>query len=309
MAEPNSTTFALPVLECIEKLETGIGVSCGLYGILLTLFIITIHVFLFERRSRSSFILILSMLVLTLTIATAAFILTIINLVGQVKPVLQNNALSDCQGPPISRPLGALVPSQLLVVDTFTIYRTWLLYERRIAFVLFPLLCDVAMLALLLLNLIEFSQVWADALPLALGLPLSFILNTVCTIMIVVRLARSHLGVLQAKKWLIVPLVLLSGAIHNVVILILFLGIFTSLKFRDALILPVAITHTAAITFGIVVLQIAINKVFYQPAFSEVNSAQKVSCGDSESIEASFTLLVGNTPEQDVQTRTERSKE
>ncbi|KZS89721.1 hypothetical protein SISNIDRAFT_220335 [Sistotremastrum niveocremeum HHB9708] len=147
MAGPHRAPFPVRMFRCIHRLEETIGISCGLYGILLTLFIITLHVFLFERRSRGSFAIILSMLLLTMSIATVTFGLTIIHEVGQFHP----KTLSDCQGSAITSSFIALVPIQLIFVDIFAIYRTWLLYERKFFVILFPFLCDTIMLAFLLM--------------------------------------------------------------------------------------------------------------------------------------------------------------
>ncbi|KZT38774.1 hypothetical protein SISSUDRAFT_1033143 [Sistotremastrum suecicum HHB10207 ss-3] len=247
MAGPHRAPFPVRMFRCIHRLEETIGISCGLYGILLTLFIITLHVFLFEHRSRGSFAVILSMLLLTMSIATVTFGLTIIHEVGQFHP----KTLSDCQGSAITSSFIALVPIQLIFVDIFAVpglspAEKFKWTDNELRYIpSYSWLCPSQ------------KKLQADALPLSFGLPLSFVLNMVCT------------------------------------------GRFTKFAERNDQILPVAVTHTAAITFDIMVLQIAINKVFYQPGISESNPTETLSKGDSELIESTLSPLRRKNSEAD----------
>ncbi|KZT38781.1 hypothetical protein SISSUDRAFT_1061709 [Sistotremastrum suecicum HHB10207 ss-3] len=261
---PDAPIFSSTAAVCTKELEFRVGVGCSLYSILFILFTVTLHVFIVQYRFRSSFPLILVTLVITLSIATVTFTLTMINISAELQPIDITPAGSfvGCQLNPSPAYLGVLFTLQLMVVDTFTIYRTWLLYGRRFSVVVFPILCDLGVFALLLYNAIDSSGTYAQALPYILGIPLSFVLNITCTALIAVHLTRTHFQGMQLYSRMVVPFIVITGTIHNVVLVVMFVSIFTGLVRVVDAVGPVTITATAAITFDLLVLHIALTKAF-----------------------------------------------
>ncbi|KZS89720.1 hypothetical protein SISNIDRAFT_458402 [Sistotremastrum niveocremeum HHB9708] len=254
------------VSRCVQELEIRVGISGSLYrGLLVSLFVVTLRVFIAQGRAQSCFILILVMVIITFGIATAAFVLTMYNISTQLQPMPMAEDLDppfscdDDTDPPYLRPLFML---QMLLVDSFTIYRTWLLYKRRYSVIFFPFICSITLFGSLLFNLIE-PRNWVGAyITYVFNIPLSLILNLCCTVFITIRLVKMRFGSMEADGYRILQFFVLSGAIHNLVLFFFFVGLFAGWADGLTLVGPVAISCTAAIAFDFLVLQIALTKAF-----------------------------------------------
>ncbi|KZS89717.1 hypothetical protein SISNIDRAFT_220179 [Sistotremastrum niveocremeum HHB9708] len=187
----------------------------------------------------------------TFGIATATFVLTMYNISTQLQPQSGRQGFEprfSCNEDLNSRFLLPLFIFQMLVVDSFTIYRTWLLYKKKYSVIIFPCLCSMALFEVFLVYYFN--------------LPLSLLLNACCTGFIAVRLIKIHFELKQPRGRLIWQFFVFSGIVYNLVLFFLFIGIFAGWADGMTLVGPIAITCTAAIAFDFLVLQIALTKAF-----------------------------------------------
>ncbi|KZS86736.1 hypothetical protein SISNIDRAFT_553492 [Sistotremastrum niveocremeum HHB9708] len=272
------------VFRCVRELELRVGISCSLYSLLFILFVVTLRVYFAQSHAESCFKPILTMVMATFAIATATFILTMYNIITQLQPEPENEDLYvpfSCDDNPDSRFLPPLFLLQLLIVDAFTIYRIWLLYQRKYAVVIFPSVCSLALFGSLVLNIIYPQADEVLFVVYTVNLPLSLALNLSCILFIAARLRKMQLELRQARGHLVLHFFLLSGAVHNLVLFFLLIGVFGGWADGVILVGPVSITCTAAISFDFSVLQIALTKAFNGGMMGASEGADQVSSKES----------------------------
>ncbi|KZS89716.1 hypothetical protein SISNIDRAFT_525950 [Sistotremastrum niveocremeum HHB9708] len=286
----NAANLRLPVnypniesiIRCVQQLQLRVGIVSSLYT---------------QYRGRSCFKIILLVVIMTFANSTVVFVLTSYNISTQFQlapSVFASNSAFQCDPDPEPRYLRPLFMLQMLTVDSFTIYRTWLLYNKRSSVIIFPILCALVLFGSILCNIPSVPVFNSTFLHYYLTIPISLTLNTLCTGLIAIRLRRVHLETFQVIKFSPSQFVVLSGTIHNLVLFLLFLSVFVGWKEGITLIGPILITCTAAITFDFLVLQIALSKAFLLHETNETEDA--VSVRESVDLERklSFNSITKN---------------
>ncbi|KZT38779.1 hypothetical protein SISSUDRAFT_716461 [Sistotremastrum suecicum HHB10207 ss-3] len=171
-----------------------------------------------QYRGRSCFKIILLVVIMTFANSTVVFVLTSYNISTQFQlapSVFASNSAFQCDPDPEPRYLRPLFMLQMLTVDSFTIYRTWLLYNKRSSVIIFPILCALVLFGSILCNIPSVPVFNSTFLHYYLTIPISLTLNTLCTVLIAIRLRRVHLETFQVIKFSPSQFVVLSGTIHN----------------------------------------------------------------------------------------------
>ncbi|KZS96574.1 hypothetical protein SISNIDRAFT_483130 [Sistotremastrum niveocremeum HHB9708] len=270
---------------CVQNLELRVGVAASLYSILFILFLVTLRAFITQYRAQGSFELLLSMLAVTFVIPTVIFILTMINISTRLRPANSLTNFIGCNDNSDPGYLRVLFILQMFILDAFTVYRTWLIHARRIKIVVFP-----ALLALTLLAFIPVSGTNAVSELYDIVLPLSLVLNVLCTALISIRLLHTEFEALHSSRFMILHFVIVSGALYSLLLFFLLIGQVGGWGIGISLVGPIAISSVGAITFDLLVLQLALTKAFRHQGFVPIDETGGAgSEAGTSSVEPKFT--------------------
>ncbi|KZT34859.1 hypothetical protein SISSUDRAFT_227756 [Sistotremastrum suecicum HHB10207 ss-3] len=133
------------VFTCIKRLELRVGVAAALYGMLLILFFVTLRAVVTQYHARSNIGILLLMLFLTFVIPTIIFALTMRNISTQLRPENSLSAFNGCDVDVDPMYLRILFVIQMFILDTYTVYRTWLIHARANKIIIAPAVLSFAL--------------------------------------------------------------------------------------------------------------------------------------------------------------------
>ncbi|KZT34865.1 hypothetical protein SISSUDRAFT_1052229 [Sistotremastrum suecicum HHB10207 ss-3] len=249
-------------LRCIDVLQVRLGLAAAFYGILFMLAATTIWTFIIRYRRHPSFGLLLSMLILTFSLATIQFALTVVNIASSVNSAVESGLSFSCVDRPASLAADLIFEIQMILGDSFAIYRCWLLWGRSWLVIAIPTLCT--------LSLIAFIPVLCLGLLPGLELPLSGIIslvtNMLVTLLILIKLWRSYRRVMPEDMILfrsVVSFIIQTGVMYHMTIFSLLLALFNGWANGFPTVGPNIITTIVAISFHLLILQVSLSRSFH----------------------------------------------
>ncbi|KZT34861.1 hypothetical protein SISSUDRAFT_227848 [Sistotremastrum suecicum HHB10207 ss-3] len=238
---------------CVQNLELRVGVAASLYSILFILFLVTLRAFITQYRAQGSFELLLSMLAVTFVIPTVIFILTMINISTRLRPANSLTNFLGCNDDSDPGYLRVLFILQMFILDAFTVY------------------------PLTLLAFIPVSGTNAVSELYDIVLPISLVLNVLCT-------------ALHSNRFMVLHFVVVSGALYSLVLFFLLIGQVGGWGNGISLVGPIAISSVGAITFNLLVLQLALTKAFRHQGFVSIDETGGAGLeAGASSVESKFT--------------------
>ncbi|KZS96570.1 hypothetical protein SISNIDRAFT_483126 [Sistotremastrum niveocremeum HHB9708] len=249
-------------LRCIDVLQIRMGLAAAFYGILFMLAATTIWTFVIRYRRHPSFALLLSMLILTFSLATVQSALTIVNIARSVPSSPGSDVSFSCLDLPVSLAPDLLFEIQMILGDSFAIYRCWMLWGKSWLAVAIPSLCTLSLIALipvLCLGLLPGLQ-----LPIS-GI-ISLVTNILVTLLIVIKLWRSYRRVMPEDRILfrsVVSFIIQTGVLYHMTIFSLLIALFNSWVDGFSTVGPNIITNIVAISFHLLILQVSLSRSFH----------------------------------------------
>ncbi|KZS88831.1 hypothetical protein SISNIDRAFT_552431 [Sistotremastrum niveocremeum HHB9708] len=235
------------VTNCTRNLQIRTGITAALWSTLLVLFLLTLHTVLARFGTQSKVRIVLAMLIATFLVATVEFGLNIGNIASMTPTLITHPGDMICNN---NDPKSLQVPMiiQMFIGDAFTVYRTWLLWDRKFLVVLFP--------AILLFVLIQWFIVFLSFVHLTVSyavlIPVSLALNLICLILIGYRL-YTHKQIPLPRRF--IHMIISTGALYPILLFYLMITLLTKWEYATELAGPISITTVIAISLNLLVLQ------------------------------------------------------
>ncbi|KZS86723.1 hypothetical protein SISNIDRAFT_491685 [Sistotremastrum niveocremeum HHB9708] len=234
---------------CTRNMQIRTGVTASLWSVLLVLFLLNIHNLLTRFGIQPKVRIILGILATTFFVATLEFALNVQLINFQTPILIYHPADMKCYP---ADPLYLQIPMviQMLIGDAFTVFRTWLLWDRKLIAVLFPVILLLFIGQWIILMFVRAVGVNASYIAV---IPVSLTLNVVCLALIAYRLYK-HPKLSLALPRRLIHMIISTGALYVIFLFALMITAAIHYEYVLSLTGPISITTIIAISINLLVL-------------------------------------------------------